>query len=164
MITTKEIIKSKHELKDLWATPQPLFDRLDSEFRFTLDPCCEIHNAKCQKYFTKEINGLNQSWAGERVFCNPPYSRYNINYWVKKCYQESVHAIIVALLPVSTSSDWYQDYVMNKAELIFINKRIKFVGAKYTAPFSSLIAIYGNSARIQKFEIFPPISSAIEKD
>lgn len=29
-----------------WATPQALFDDLDAEFRFNLDPCCTHENAK----------------------------------------------------------------------------------------------------------------------
>ena len=35
-----------------WATPQYLFDELDREFSFTLDPCATDGNAKCDKYYT----------------------------------------------------------------------------------------------------------------
>lgn len=49
-----------------WATPQALFDQLDSEFHFTLDPCADHVNHKCERYFTKEDNGLEQSWGGGR--------------------------------------------------------------------------------------------------
>jgi len=59
-----------------WATPQDLFDVLHAEFGFTLDPCATAENAKCPKFYTWEgHNGLWQSWAGERVFLNPPYGR-----------------------------------------------------------------------------------------
>ena len=37
-----------------WATPQWLFDELDKEFHFTLDPCCTHENAKCKRHFTIE--------------------------------------------------------------------------------------------------------------
>lgn len=47
-----------------WATPQAFFDQLDSEFHFTLDPCADHVNHKCERYFTKEDNGLDQSWGG----------------------------------------------------------------------------------------------------
>lgn len=47
-----------------WATPQGLFDELDSEFHFDLDPCSTHENAKCEKHFTKAENGLNQEWGG----------------------------------------------------------------------------------------------------
>lgn len=49
---------------DNWATPQWLFDELDKEFHFTLDPCASKDNAKCEKFYTKEDNGLNQNWGG----------------------------------------------------------------------------------------------------
>ncbi len=32
-----------------WATPQAFFDKLNEEFRFTLDPCADDQNHKCQK-------------------------------------------------------------------------------------------------------------------
>lgn len=47
-----------------WATPQTFFDDLDAEFHFTLDPCSTHENAKCEKHFTKEDDGLRQSWGG----------------------------------------------------------------------------------------------------
>ena len=49
---------------DDWATPQDLFDALDAEFHFTLDPCSSEQNHKCDRYFTKEDNGLLHDWGG----------------------------------------------------------------------------------------------------
>ena len=72
-----------------WATPQAFFDELNKEFDFTLDPCATPQNAKCARYFTKEIDGLAQSWRGEVVFCNPPYGR-DISKWVAKAYTETL--------------------------------------------------------------------------
>lgn len=54
--------------KDDWGTPQDLFDALNKEFNFTLDPCADNNNHKCAKYYTIEQDGLAQSWAGETVF------------------------------------------------------------------------------------------------
>ena len=47
-----------------WATPQDVFDALDAEFDFNLDPCATDENHKCAEYFTKEWDGLRQSWGG----------------------------------------------------------------------------------------------------
>lgn len=49
---------------DNWATPQHLFDELHKEFNFTLDPCASQDNAKCEKFFTKEEDGLKQNLGG----------------------------------------------------------------------------------------------------
>lgn len=69
-----------------WATPQDFFDKLNDEFHFTLDPCCTDENAKCEKHYTKEQDGLAQDWTGEIVYCNPPYGR-EMPKWIKKCYE-----------------------------------------------------------------------------
>ena len=45
---------------DQWPTPQDLFDELNDEFDFNLDPCADEENHKCEKYFTKEQNVLLQ--------------------------------------------------------------------------------------------------------
>lgn len=51
--------------KDMtWATPQDFFDKLNEEFHFTLDPCATKETAKCERYFTKEQDGLRQPWGG----------------------------------------------------------------------------------------------------
>ena len=41
-----------------WATPKSLFDILDEEFLFTLDPCATKDNAKCSNFYTKEDEKL----------------------------------------------------------------------------------------------------------
>lgn len=74
---------------DEWSTPQQLFDQLDEEFHFTLDPCSTDENAKCEKHYTKEQDGLKQDWTGEKVFCNPPYGR-QMKLWIEKCYRHKL--------------------------------------------------------------------------
>lgn len=146
MIVNKQLAESKGvDQKDLWETPQHIFQKLNEEFGFTLDPCCTKETAKCNHYITPEIDGLRESWEGHVVFCNPPYSRGNIDEWVKKCFLESLNpnTKVVALLPVSTSSDWWHDFIVGQSEIRFVNKRVRFVGAPYTAPFSSVIVIWG---------------------
>ena len=54
------VTKSTNE----WSTPTDLYEALDREFHFTLDPCSTDENHKCEKYFTKEQDGLSQDWGG----------------------------------------------------------------------------------------------------
>lgn len=70
---------------DQWATPQWLFDLLNEEFHFDLDVCALPENAKCDKYFTPETDGLRQSWEGV-CWMNPPYGK-RIGEWLKKAYE-----------------------------------------------------------------------------
>lgn len=144
------ILADEHGNKDLWETPDHIYNILDIAHGFTLDPCCTIETAKCRTYYTPLENGLIQDWAGYSVFVNPPYSRGNIDKWVEKCFNESAGANVVALLPVSTSSNWFQRYVLGNT-IEWVDKRIKFKGAKYTAPFSSMIVTFNKEDRNIRF-------------
>ena len=126
-----------------WATPVAFYEELNKEFNFTLDPCATDANHKCNKYFTKEIDGLAQSWAGEVVFCNPPYGK-ELGKWVKKCYEEHIkHGItVVMLIPARTDTTYFHSYIYNYAEIRFIKGRLKFNDGKQGAPFPSMIVIY----------------------
>ena len=100
-------------------------------------------NAKCDKYFTKEIDGLKQTWGGEVCWCNPPYGR-EVGKWVKKAYQSCIHekATVVMLLPARTDTKWFHEYIYGKAEIKFLKGRLKFGGSKNSAPFPSFLAIF----------------------
>lgn len=58
--------------KDDWATPQDFYNNLNAEFHFTLDPCADDTNHKCDNYYTKEQDGLSQNWGGRRSFVTHP--------------------------------------------------------------------------------------------
>ena len=47
-----------------WVTPQAFFNKLNEEFQFNLDPCSSHENAKCEKHYTIEEDGLSQDWGG----------------------------------------------------------------------------------------------------
>ncbi len=130
---------------DQWETPQDLFDELNNEFGFTLDPCADDNNHKCKKYFTKEIDGLSQCWKGESVFCNPPYGRW-IGSWARKCYLHGKveNGIAVMLIPARTDTRWFHEYIYNKknVEVRFLKGRLKFGGYKNSAPFPSMVVIF----------------------
>jgi phage N-6-adenine-methyltransferase len=51
---------------DEWSTPEDFFNKLNREFQFELDVCATVGNAKCDRYFTEEMNGLRQDWTGIR--------------------------------------------------------------------------------------------------
>lgn len=132
---------------DLWATPQEFFDKLNLEFRFTLDPCATPENAKCKKYYTVLEDGLKQSWFGETVFCNPPYGTA-IKDWVKKCWEEGQQTTVVMLIPARTDTAYFHNYIYKKAdEIRFVKGRLKFGGSKNSAPFPSMVVVYGDRYR-----------------
>ena len=127
-----------------WATPREFFNKLDEEFHFNLDPCSTRENAKCEKHYTIEEDGLSQDWGGHRVFCNPPYGR-EIPKWVRKCYYESrkPNTIVVMLIPARTDTSYFHDYIYGKAkEIRFIRGRLHFNDGKEGAPFPSMVVVF----------------------
>ena len=128
---------------DLWATPQDFFNELDAEFHFTLDVCALPENAKCEHFFTPEIDGLSQPWKG-RVWCNPPYGR-EIGQWVRRAHLAAASGgaeVVVMLLPARTDTRWFHDYIYKKAEVRFLRGRLKFGGSKNSAPFPSMVVVF----------------------
>ena len=125
-----------------WATPQSLYDELNMEFDFTLDPCCTESNRKCDKYYTKEDNGLTKDWSGETVFCNPPYGR-ELKDWVKKCHSEAKKkgTTVVMLIPARTDTSYFHDYIYGEHEIRFIRGRLCFNNSRKQAPFPSMIVV-----------------------
>ena len=126
-----------------WATPQNLFDKLNDEFNFTLDPCATDENAKCSKYFTIEDDGLSKDWSNDVVFMNPPYGR-EIKKWIKKAYEESLNgATVVCLIPARTDTTYWHDFIFGKTnDIRFLRGRLKFGNSKNSAPFPSAIVVY----------------------
>ena len=118
-------------LRSDWTTPAEFYIGLDDEFHFTFDPCP----------VTPTFDGLKEDW-GLRNFCNPPYGR-EITAWIKKGYEESLKGkLVVFLLPSRTDTRWWHDYTMKADEIRFIKGRLKFGGAKNSAPFPSCVAIF----------------------
>tara|TARA_Y100000310_G_scaffold77027_1_gene73523 strand:- start:27389 stop:27850 length:462 start_codon:yes stop_codon:yes gene_type:complete len=137
----EKIRKVLHSSKsDEWSTPLEFYEKLNSEFSFTLDPCATDENHKCSKYFTIEDNGLKQSWAKEVVFMNPPYS--NVKEWMEKACEERKGAVIVALLPSRTDTKWFHNYCIHAKEIRFVKGRLKFGDSKNSAPFPSMIVVF----------------------
>jgi site-specific DNA-methyltransferase (adenine-specific) len=60
---------------DQWATPQDFFDKLNEEFHFTLDPCADEFNHKCEKYFTKKMMDFHKNGMVKRFFVIPHMAR-----------------------------------------------------------------------------------------
>lgn len=132
---------------DLWSTPQDLFDELDAEFGFTLDVCALPENAKCERFYTPEQDGLIQNWHGI-VWCNPPYGR-NVDKWIEKAHRHArAGGVVVMLLPARTDTRWFHEYIYGKAEVRFLKGRLKFGGCKNAAPFPSMICVFKEQTEI----------------
>jgi len=137
-----------------WFTPPLIIERvLKVMGEVDLDPCSNSHetpNVPAAKHFTKEDNGLSQTWHG-RVYMNPPYGREIAN-WVNylcKEYEQGDVSEAIALLPARTDTEWFRR--LRQYPRCFIWGRLRFSGNETGAPFPSM-AVYlgGNISRFKE--------------
>lgn len=126
-----------------WQTPRPLFGALNRRFQFDYDAFASHDNALCELYSTVDGtyrkvtgrfaeagygDGLAFDWQNLRVFMNPPYSRGVIEQCVRKAYEERDRAaIIVALIPAATETQWFQRYVLPHCHIDWLPQRVHYV-------------------------------------
>lgn len=138
------------------TTAAEVFEPLQARFGFTVDVAASASNARCDRFFSADDDGLAQPWAGEIVWCNPPYS--DIRPWVEKAWAEHGRARrIVMLLPANrTEQGWWQDLVEPYRDragfgltVEFMRGRLRFVragsaviGANERPPFGCCLLIW----------------------
>ena len=133
-----------------WETPQDLFDKLNNVFNFDIDVCALDETAKCEKYFTPEIDGLKQEWLGN-CWMNPPYGREQVK-WLYKAVEESKSNdnLVVCLIPARPDTKvWHEAIFKNASSVCFIKGRLKFGNSKCSAPFPSAIVVFGKISEEQ---------------
>ena len=114
---------------DNWSTPIELITKLDEEFQFNDDPCP-----------LQGTGGLDREW-GSSTFMNPPYSKPLP--WCKKAYEESQKGkVVVGLLRGDTSTRWFHEWVLGKAEIRFLRGRLRFGKSGKPAPFPSIVVVW----------------------
>jgi len=126
-------------------TPLSLWAPLHAKHAFTVDAAASDANALLPRYWTRETDALAQSWAGERVWCNPPYSR--LDSWLAKAWDEMRGGcgLIVMLLPANRCEQgWWQRYVEPQRDRVldetimldthFIAGRLRMAPPEYPTP------------------------------
>lgn len=103
---------------DKWRTPKDLYDKLNDEFHFNFDPCPIT-------WTEGDADGLLIDW-GTSTFVNPPYSK--VAKWIEKSYNEwKKGKRVVMLINAITDTKAFHKYILNNAELRFIEGRVKFI-------------------------------------
>ncbi len=107
-------------------------------FEGWFDPCPYNDNPN--------IDGLKIDWE-DRTYVNPPYSKPLP--WVEKAIEESKKGkIIVMLLRVDTSTKWFAKIVEAKAQILWINGRLRYRKKSYKrfdntpVPWASMLIVF----------------------
>lgn len=103
--------------------------------RIDLDPasCAKANETvRAYEYFTKENNGLSQSWyrcVSTKVFMNHPFGRGENEKWIKRVIKEYVERGIVeacVLTYACTSEKWFQP--LFNYPMCFLYPRTNYLG------------------------------------
>lgn len=151
-------MKVYHSSNDhTWETPQDSFDKLNKVFNFKTDVCALPETAKCDNYFTPEVDGLKQDWL-DVCWCNPPYGRMQKD-WIIKAKDEVVknNSTVVMLIPAKPDTKIWHDVIFEDSSAVcFIKGRLRFGNSKENAPFPSAIVIFGcvSASQVESLESF----------
>ncbi|HCU1794694.1 TPA: helix-turn-helix domain-containing protein [Escherichia coli] len=153
------LIGKHHGGSDGWRTPPLLFRNLHREFSFSLDGAATEHDTLLPR-FTDDIH--NQSWDGERVFCNPPYSDTK-TFLVKASEAD----LAVFLIPYRPQTIYWLKHIFTNPlchEIRILHRAVKYLppaghnGLVIRSPFPSAIVIFKSESR--KHEITQMICCA----
>jgi phage N-6-adenine-methyltransferase len=133
-----------------WATPAELAEELGGVFGFSIDAAATAENKKADLFFGPERDALSLDWIAEAeaagvppfFWLNPPYGR-GIDRWVRRAFEVGAcGGLVVVLVPSRTDARWFR-YLWAADSLCFIRGRLRFAGAPSSAPFPSVIAVFG---------------------
>ncbi|EPO2676198.1 DNA N-6-adenine-methyltransferase, partial [Escherichia coli] len=132
---------------------------LHREFGFSIDGAATKHDTLLPR-FTDDIH--NQSWDGERVFCNPPYSDTK-TFLVKASEAD----LAVFLIPYRPQTIYWLKHIFTNPlchEIRILHRAVKYLppaghnGLVIRSPFASAIVIFKSESR--KHEITQMICCA----
>tara|TARA_R110000824_G_scaffold187199_1_gene368458 strand:+ start:767 stop:1243 length:477 start_codon:yes stop_codon:yes gene_type:complete len=102
-------------------TPTDIWDNLKEEFNFTCDMCASDNNHLIDKYYTVDNSALDKDWNNEIGYVHPLFDG-KIPKFVEKAYNSK--GIFVFLLPASTHTKYFHEYIYNNknCEIRFLRK------------------------------------------
>lgn len=137
-----------HGGSDCWRTPPLLFKNLHQEFSFSMDGAATEHDALLPR-FTDDIH--NQSWDGERVFCNPPYSDTK-TFLVKASEAD----LAVFLIPYRPQTIYWLKHIFTNPlchEIRILHRAVRYLppaghnGLTIRSPFPSAVVVFKKEPR-----------------
>ena len=148
MSTECILIGKHHGGSDCWRTPSLLFRNLHREFNFTMDGAATEHDALLPR-FTDDVH--NQSWGGEKIFCNPPYS--DIKTFLVKASEAD---LAVFLIPHRPHTTYWLNHIYTTPfchEVRILHRAVKFLppaghnGLAIRSPFPSAVVVFKKEPR-----------------
>jgi phage N-6-adenine-methyltransferase len=135
-----------------YQTPRQFIDAVEDRFgSLDLDLAAHQGNHITPRYYGPGglvPDSLAVEWPlTGNLWLNPEFGY--ITPWAKKCYESKQRpnnqAYIFFLVPASVGSDWYAEWVHDKAYVLALNGRIPFDPARPTwgYPKDCILAVFG---------------------
>lgn len=122
--------KTTEASRDDWQTPPHISRPLIERFKFTGDCAASAVNTVAPQWIDEERDSLLSSWSslGDRVFCNPPYSK--VGFFIKRAQKEAKanRRLVACLVPATPGNLWFHNWAISHArEIWFYRGRISFL-------------------------------------
>jgi len=115
--------KGNNPTRDMWETPQWLWEKLNKQYNFQFDCCAEDHNTKTKRY-ASEFEYI--SYEPGPAWMNPPFSKANFMF---KHFFEVVGRGVAIYRCDNFETKIWQKIIFPNATWIFVpNKRIAYEG------------------------------------
>jgi len=139
---TKRILRELRQENVDIETPDDFYRDLHAACDFDHDPCPlgGKNNPAVQ-------DGLDPVTVwGQRNFVNPPFK--NNDKWIAKARAEDHHGrSSVMLLPIRSTTRYWQDLVMNHADVYFVVGKFKFKGYTNSFPVPMCLVVFDSAAQ-----------------
>lgn len=116
-------------VRDMWNTPQEIFDYFNSIYKYDFDGAASYKSYKCASYFTIDDDSLNKDWStyGSSFWVNPPYS--NMKPWFEHANNMKDKGVLSTwFVPNTPDSGWFQEALKGATKIYFITSgRISFI-------------------------------------
>lgn len=130
-----------------YGTPPEFLAAVRARFslvEFDCDLAARADNAVCPSFISPEENALVQPWKrGDGWnWLNPPFA--DIAPWVERAVSQcrEFGARTMVLIPAAVGSNWWRDWVHQKADVQFLNGRLTFVGCEDPYPKDCALLLY----------------------
>lgn len=134
-----------------WYTPEPYIDAARRVMGdIDLDPASSAianETVQADKFYSKDDDGLSQSWAG-RVWMNPPYASDLIGPFVDRLAESVIAKRVteaVVLVNNATETAWFCRLVSVASAVVFTRGRVRFIdpqGKPSGAPLQGQALVY----------------------
>jgi len=122
--------KGNTPLRDVWQTPQPLFNELNHQYKFGFDCCASEENTKCRKFSsnfeTETLPPINPDLLENVCWMNPPFS---IAYKLFELFVMNVYKGVAIYRCDNLETGIWQRVILPNVDWVFIpNKRVSYDG------------------------------------